>query len=267
MNKKDVLKEWFVMQKTDDKIHALKFESDTPFTLRVEERGWNGKMEYSTNGVVWSEWVGTTPTPKSSVLYLRGVGNSVVGGAILSKAFVFSESSNLNAIGNIEYLLDWETVKRGEHPTMGVNCYRFLFRDCTSLTQAPELPATTIKGACYLRMFANCTSLTQAPELPATTLGTYCYTEMFRGCTSLTQAPELPATTIARDCYQAMFKFCSALKFSQTQGGEYAKEWRIPSRGVIGEEAVRWNGDMLLGTGGTFVGNPQINTTYYTTEQ
>ena len=34
-------------------------------------------------------------------------------------------------------------------------------------------------------MFWNCTSLTTAPELPATTLASECYSGMFNGCTSL----------------------------------------------------------------------------------
>ena len=35
-------------------------------------------------------------------------------------------------------------------------------------------------------MFYNCTSLTTAPSLPATTLATDCYSYMLYGCTSLT---------------------------------------------------------------------------------
>jgi hypothetical protein len=34
-------------------------------------------------------------------------------------------------------------------------------------------------------MFQDCTSLTAAPALPATTLAWVCYTYMFTGCTSL----------------------------------------------------------------------------------
>jgi hypothetical protein len=34
-------------------------------------------------------------------------------------------------------------------------------------------------------MFNGCTSLTTAPELPATTLADYCYIYMFRGCSKL----------------------------------------------------------------------------------
>ena len=34
-----------------------------------------------------------------------------------------------------------------------------MFSDCTSLTTAPELPATTLANFCYYNMFNNCTSL------------------------------------------------------------------------------------------------------------
>ena len=34
-----------------------------------------------------------------------------------------------------------------------------MFEVCTSLTTAPELPATTLKGGCYSSMFRGCTKL------------------------------------------------------------------------------------------------------------
>ncbi len=95
--------------------------------------------------------------------------------------------------------------------TLADECYSYMFSGCTSLTQAPVLPATTLVDECYYKMFSGCTSLTQAPELPATTLATSCYVEMFSGCTSLTQAPVLPATTLARSCYSNMFSGCTSL--------------------------------------------------------
>ena len=91
------------------------------------------------------------------------------------------------------------------------NCFYKLFEDCSSLIQAPELPATTLKESCYEEMFSMCMSLTQAPELPATTLATSCYSEMFKYCISLTEAPELPATTLASKCYSEMFSYCMDL--------------------------------------------------------
>jgi len=89
-------------------------------------------------------------------------------------------------------------------------CY-CLFSGCTSLVQAPSLPATSLVDLCYHRMFQGCTSLVQAPSLPATTLGTYCYGSMFQECTSLAQAPSLPATTLASNCYRSMFQGCTSL--------------------------------------------------------
>ena len=90
-------------------------------------------------------------------------------------------------------------------------CYEGMFYGCTSLTKAPKLPATTLAFRCYRFMFYGCTSLTTAPELPATTLAFLCYRRMFYGCTSLTKAPELPATTLDKYCYESMFYGCTSL--------------------------------------------------------
>ena len=92
-------------------------------------------------------------------------------------------------------------------------CYKYMFRKCTSLIQAPDLPATKLARLCYAGIFTDCTSLNQAPELPATELAINCYAAMFSGCTSLTQAPELPATTLADYCYQQMFQYCKKLNY------------------------------------------------------
>ena len=111
-------------------------------------------------------------------------------------------------------------------------------------------------------MFDGCTSLTQAPDLPATTLAKSCYYYMFKGCTSLTQAPDLPATTLAEWCYNEMFKGCTNLKLSSTKTNEYMQEYRIPSsgNGVTASSALS---AMFINTGGTFTGTPEINATYY----
>lgn len=58
-------------------------------------------------------------------------------------------------------------------------------------------PPTNIPAVnCYSNMFYGCTNLTQAPELPATTLAVYCYSNMFSGCRLLrissTQSLEYP---------------------------------------------------------------------------
>ena len=44
-------------------------------------------------------------------------------------------------------------------------------------------------------MFSGCTSLTTAPELPATTLAEDCYSYMFKNCTSLNYIKAMFLTT------------------------------------------------------------------------
>ena len=95
--------------------------------------------------------------------------------------------------------------------TLAPECCYDMFYGCTSLASAPNLPATKLAKSCYWQMFYGCTSLTSAPELKATTLATGCYYKMFNGCTSLTSAPELKATTLAPNCYSGMFRDCTKL--------------------------------------------------------
>ena len=220
----------------------LTFSSPSSFTLAVNDatKHWDGTLEYSTDTSNWSTWDGTTTLSSATsgsdnVLYMRGTGNTVITGKSNRYKWVLT-GSNIACIGNIENLLDYETVKSGGHPTMANYCYAYMFYGCTGLTQAPALPATTVAG--------------------------YCYAYMFRGCTSLTQIPALPATVLKRDCYYDMFYGCTGLKLSSTQTGEYTQEYRIPSSGT-GTTATNALVEMFTGTGGTFTGTPAINTTYY----
>lgn len=91
-------------------------------------------------------------------------------------------------------------------------CFYNLFKDCTNIITAPELPSLKVGTGSYQGMFQGCTGLTIPPSLPATTLGNNCYSNMFQGCTSLKVAPNLPATTLTSNCYNAMLKDCISLK-------------------------------------------------------
>ena len=272
----------------------LTFSSPNSFTLKVNDttKHWDGTLEYSTDASTWSTWDGTTMLSSATsgskdVLYLRGTGNTVITGNNQEYRWVLT-GSDVRCKGNIENLLDYATVETGAHPTMASRCYYNMFygctsltqapalpattlayacyygmfTGCTSLTQAPALPATTLAGSCYHNMFSGCTSLTQAPALPATTLASNCYYGMFNGCTSLTQAPALPATTLAVECYTHMFNGCTKIKLSTIQTGEYEVVYRIPTAG-IGTTATDALSNMFARTGGTFTGTPEINTTYY----
>ena len=220
----------------------LTFSSPKYFTLQVSNatKHWNGILEYFSADKVWAVWDGTTILSAYNndgeyVLYLRGTGNTVITGSNSNYKWVLT-GTDIKCIGNIENLLDYATVASGSHPTMGVNCYN--------------------------NMFFNCTSLTQAPALPATTLADSCYNSMFAGCTSLTQAPALPAMAVYPTSYYAMFQGCTKIKLSTTQTGEYTQEYRIPYSGTGTTGSIALN-LMFTDTGGTFTGTPSINTTYY----
>lgn len=266
---------------------CLTFTGETSeFTLAVGSNGakeWDGTLYYSTDHNTWNVWDGTAISSANKKLYLKGKGNTkfwTLRGARLSL------SAKAGCSGNIQTLLDWEnpptsistkgcyecmfrdsinltTAPELPATILAEDCYDYMFYGCTSLTTAPELPATTLVSYCYYCMFYGCTSLTSAPALPATILASYCYSYMFKDCTSLTSAPELPAVTLNAYCYLDMFRGCTKLKLSRTQTTEYKTPWRIPSSGTISSKPSNWNSNMLSGTGGTFTGNPSINTTYY----
>ena len=198
-----------------DRKPYLTFSSSDDFTLAIynSAKNWDGTIYYSTDAENWSTWDGTTTLSSlDGKLYVRGSNNSKLNTAYVQGWFVLTpDSSNtINCSGNIENLLDWETVEAGNHPVMADYCFYRLFLNCTALTKAPDLPATTLSAKCYSNMFAGCTSLATAPRLPATTLAVSCYSGMFYN-TALQDPPALPATTLAISCYDSMFKNCASL--------------------------------------------------------
>ena len=235
---------------------CITFTGETSdFTLKATYKEWNGTVEYSTDHNTWTVWNGSEISSSGQKLYLRGSGNTIFN---TSNGARFVLSAKAGCSGNLNTLLEYS------NPPTSLNvsrCYNSMFRDCTNLTTAPALPATTLSDHCYHYMFYGCTSLTTAPALPATTLAKYCYAAMFDGC-ALTTAPALPATTLAEGCYNGMFYGCTAFKVSSTQTGTYQYAWRIPTNGTAAEQKY-WNNSMLYGTGGTFTSKPSINTTYY----
>lgn len=122
--------------------------------------------------------------------------------------------------------------------TMKNGCYAEMFRS-SGLVTAPELPCTVMDpyyydetgehGSidCYMQMFQDCTSLTTAPALPATTLVHGVYQYMFQGCTSLTTAPVLPATKLADQAYNNMFEGCTSLNYVKCFATDISENWAV----------------------------------------
>ena len=191
-------------------------------------------IEYSTDGTSWTA-VDFSANTTTGTITLSNAGDKVYFrnakpasednyfSRDSSNFFLFKMAGSIAASGNIMSLVDLNC----QATTISQQCTFYkLFFNCTKLTSAPELPATTLATSCYYQMFYQC-GLTSAPELPATTLATNCYYGMFYYCKDLTSAPELPATTLATSCYYQMFKNCSSLndmkvafsKFSSSMTG------------------------------------------------
>ena len=209
---------------------CLTFTGETSeFTLKASNKKWNGTLQWSTDHNTWTTLNGTESMQSvNKKLYLRGKGNTSFCDENLL-GVNWKLSSKADCSGNIQTLLDWEN------------------------------PPTSISTVdCYRGLFKNCTNLISAPELPATTLADGCYAYMFTGCTNLTSAPFLPATTLIANCYSDMFSDCTKLKVNTTSGN---KIFTCPSS--IPRFAVS---SMFYNTGGTFKGTPTSGNTYYWTE-
>ena len=149
-------------------------------TIRLDKVGSPDaiSLETSTDGTTWTDYGWTDKT--GDTLTLTNIGDTVYMRAktentTISKStesyYKFVGSGKFGASKNIQSLLKADCT-RTDAPTY---CYVSMFRDCTSLTTPPELPATTIAASCYKNMFNGCSSLTSVPTLPSTTLANYCY--------------------------------------------------------------------------------------------
>ena len=202
----------FIDDITPDSANYLTFtaEEDSS-TFGIVDNYKNFDVLYSLDGgETWNaltEEYSVTLAHKGDKALIRGYNPN--GFNFVSRCRKFTMTGKIAANGSVMSLIDGvgnTTVIPSGY------CFFRLFYRCSSLTQAPELPATTLTNICYEEMFEGCTNLTKAPELPATTLAESCYASMFSGCANLTQAPELPATTLADYCYASMFSECTNLK-------------------------------------------------------
>ena len=179
------------------------------FTLGADEY-----FEYSVGGGNWTRFTTTVSGVAfggdKGNLRLRGKSSKgTASGTYAYSTISFSNDEPVKCTGDIRTLIDYTAYSTDN---IGTAKFCFLFKGCTQLTSAPELPATSLSEYCYSSMFSGCTSLTIAPALPATTLAQYCYYSMFYKCTKLETAPELKATDLVSCCYQYMFSSCTALK-------------------------------------------------------
>ena len=230
--------------KAEEYIPYVTFTAKDPQTFKMTEyEGYKiSGLEYSVNNGAWATikaGTGVTFGGSNGNLRLRGTnlnGTSVTG---QYSTITFTDSNvPVACTGDIRTLLDWDNyttvntenamfIKLFENcsvltsapelpaTSLAYNCYYCMFFGCTNLKSAPKLPAPTLTTCCYFAMFAMCTNLKTAPELPAEALAYQCYDSMFSGCTNLKTAPKLPAKNSRRECYASMFSGCTNLKSAE----------------------------------------------------
>jgi len=187
-------------------------------------------LQYKEANSDWTEYIIDKDILLSSGEYVEFRNTNTELSKSTSDYVQFAITGQVNALGNTQSMLNYSdsctdycyfglfkdcsgllTAPELPAKELAQDCYNSMFENCTSLIQAPKLPAIEVVDKCYHQMFWNCTSLIQAPELPATNSAYKCYCNMFVGCSSLTQAPDLSATTLANSCYEAMFYNCKSL--------------------------------------------------------
>ena len=161
-------------------------------------------LQYSKNNGSWTNYTINDIIQLNQNETVAFSGNNNHFSSNEYNCYKFVMTGSIEASGNIQSLMNFEN-------TLSYYCYDSLFKNCVSLTKAPQLPATSMTPYCYHWMFNSCSSLSTAPTLPATLLAEGCYMNMFMECFSLTAAPYLPATGLANYCYKQMFYNCTHL--------------------------------------------------------
>ena len=223
----------------------LTFSSSLPFTIETKNlsKNWDGIIEWSSDAISWFLWDGATTLSSntSNSLLVRGIGNTVITGNNRDHRWVLN-GNNINCLGNIECLLDYQTVANGNHPNTANYAFAYLFSENTDIISAPSISSVN--------------------------LSQYCFVEFCSWCANLKTIPKISQTEYPDGCFQYSFWGCSKLKLSTTQTIEYQNLYRIPNVGTGTKDWSQAIYSPFYGTfsttGGTFKGTPDINTTYYT---
>ena len=165
------------------------------------------------NGVTWSSFsltYGQTQTiatiNSGDTIHLKGSNNTLASN--YNYGHYFRGSGDYEISGEISSL-----IKGNDYNTHlgGTSRYAFaqLFSGDTHLVSAENLfvDSEDLPQDCFNGTFRDCTSLTAAPELPSTRLSNSCYSSMFEGCIALSKVPsEIRFTYIGgSQVFQRMF--------------------------------------------------------------
>lgn len=145
----------------DNDLFYLTNDDTTPITVSIRkannEFAPTISLETSDDGATWTTLGDTSTTalnitiPVGGKKYLRSISGNAWGN--VANGNTFSSTGRFGAHGNIMKLLGYDALK-------GRDC-EFMFENCSNLTTAPELPATTLAEKSYRYMFSGCTLLNE----------------------------------------------------------------------------------------------------------
>ena len=140
-------------------------------------------LKHCKDGVTWTQYdFNPIPLAAGETLYLKG--NNENG---------FSGEQRLCTFGDLSSIGMSNTPSTGKFECHG-NIMSLLYGD--DFEDKTTIPSET----CFGYLFFNCSGLTTAPELPATTMTEMCYYGMFDGCTSLNHITMLATYISAYNC-------------------------------------------------------------------
>ena len=141
-------------------------EAEQKFKMTTDGNYTISGLQYSVNNGKWENVVANEEVTFGGTngdLRLRGTNiNGTASEWSTYSTITFTDDVNVACTGNILTLLDWRNYNIVE-----TNKAKFcsLFKDCSVLTTAPELPATKLAVYCYFAMFSNCPKLSSVTML------------------------------------------------------------------------------------------------------
>ena len=165
--------------------------TDTSATFSWSQRAVSGTLEYSLDdGQSWTTIADGESTPAVSaggrVMWRGNLRPTIATSNITTTAGIgtFGATGYFKASGNTMALLFYDNfASQLSFADDEFRCvFAALFYKNKYLLTAPAFPATILNRRCYHSTFRNCSSLTVAPELPASKLDVYSYYYMFTYC-------------------------------------------------------------------------------------
>ena len=210
--------------KIDKNLNTLTFTAqEAKSTIKLTKIGspFVDGLEYRTNiNRVWSTYTINTEITLTNIgdyVQFQNTNNNQL--SVNTNNYVrFIMTGTITAAGNIQSMLNYST-------SCSDYCYYSMFRGCSSLTVAPELPATTLATGCYHSMFYDCKNLefdfeTFLKSHKNSTLADYCFAHMVNGCTKVNENRKLIPlsdwktnynTNYAESCYDGLYADCKSI--------------------------------------------------------